>query len=300
MFDDGSEDDTFAEAEAFVRSDSRFRIVGRERVGLVEALRRAVRASDAELLARIDGDDICRPGRLQKQVELLDAEKDLAAVGSLVNSFSSLGPVKQGIKRYTDWLNRKVSPEEIERALFVESPLCHPSVTMRREAYDRSCGYVDDGHPEDYRLWLDFYSRGFKTAKVPKVLLDWRDRPERLTRTDPRCGPDRFAALKLRCLLSTVLADKRRVCIWGAGKTGRCWSRRLTAAGVEVCEFIDIDPAKIGHSVHGRPVVSIPLRPSDVSADFLLVAVGADAVRRKIESYLTKIELPLEKWICVA
>lgn len=300
MFDDGSEDETFAAAETFARTDPRFRIVGQERVGLVPALQRAVPASDSELLARIDGDDICRPERLRKQVERLDAEKDLAAVGSLVNSFSSIGPVKQGMKRYTDWLNSKVSSEEIERALFVESPLCHPSVTMRREAYERSCGYVDDELPEDYRLWLDFYRRGFKTAKVPEVLLDWRDRPERLTRTDPRYGPDRFAALKLRCLLSTVLADKKRLCIWGAGKTGRRWSRQLTEAGMEISEFIDIDPAKIGHSVHGRPVVSIPLRSSDISTDFVLVAVGADAVRRKIEDYLIQIELPLEKWICVA
>ena len=299
MHDDGSTDGTAAIALQLAENDRRFRLVGQRRVGLVEALCSSIRASDAEFLARIDGDDIARPDRLEKQLALLSST-DITACGALVRSFSVGGTLGPGMKRYTDWLNEQVTAEQIDRAVFIESPLCHPSVTMRRDAYECSVGYTDDGHPEDYHLWLDFHARGFKMCKVPEVLLDWRDLSGRLTRTDPRYGPEKFLNLKRDYLLKTHLAPGEAAIIWGAGKQGRRLSRALSDAGVEITRFIDIDPAKIGRTVHGKPVSPIPASPQDIQGNLLLLAVGAHNARRLIEAHLLSIGCRPDRFVAVA
>ncbi len=300
LYDDGSDDGTDPVFARFAAKDPRFCLVGNERVGLVEALRRLIDASDAEFLARMDADDLCRPARLAKQTSLIETDDNLAAVSCLVNSFSDEGPTGPGMLRYTAWLNAQITPEQIERSVFVESPLAHPSVLMRRSAYERSKGYLDDGHPEDYHLWLEFYRLGYKMAKVDEVLLDWRDAPTRLSRTDDRYALEKFFDLKLQYLLDTRLANTKRITLWGAGKTGRRFSRALTKAGIEITEIIDIDPNKIGRLLHGTNVVPPPKTATDVKGDLLLAAVGADGAREKIAAYLGAIGLPPARYVFVA
>jgi hypothetical protein len=266
----------------------------------VEALKRAIRASEAPLLARMDGDDISHPERLGRQVALLDRSPGLAAVSCLVHHVPR-DRVRGGMARYEAWLNGLVTPEAIARDLFVESPLCHPSVVMRREAYERVDGYLDDGLPEDYGLWLQLAEAGFSFAKVAEVLFYWREGDRRFSRTDPRYGPDRFLALKLRHLTRGYLKGGGPVAIWGAGKIGRQLSRALGRAAIEVAAFVDIDPHKIGHRVHGAPVIPPPRQMRDTGAGVILVAVGTGRARVGIRLYLTGIGLEeLRDFVCVA
>jgi hypothetical protein len=162
---------------------------------------------------------------------------------------------------------------------------------MRRAAYERAGGYLDDGNPEDYGLWLRFFERGLAMAKVPRVLLHWRERADRLTRTDARYAPERFMDLKLEHLTGGPLSGLRRLTIWGAGRTGKSWSRALAVRGLEVAAFVDIDPKKVGHSLHGAPVLAPEDLRRGVPGDFLLVAVGADGARSEIRSFLADLGL---------
>jgi len=76
---------------------------------------------------------------------------------------------------YVRWLNELVTPADHARDLFVEAPLCHPSVTMRRErARARAGGYVDTPWAEDYDLWIRLDSAGFELAKIALTGLRWR------------------------------------------------------------------------------------------------------------------------------
>ena len=50
------------------------------------------------------------------------------------------------MRRYERWLNSLVAAEEIRRDLLVESPLCHPSVVIRRRALE------DVGHVRRIRI----------------------------------------------------------------------------------------------------------------------------------------------------
>ena len=254
------------------------------------ALQTAVTRSRAPFLARMDADDRSRPSRLERQLAWLRRRPDLGAVGCLVRSIpeTSGATIPDGWLRYERWLNGRRTAEQVTRDLLVESPLAHPSVTMRREAYESVGGYRDFDGPEDYDLWLRLARAGWQLAKVPTVLLDWRDRPGRLTRTDPRYRPEAFLALKAQHLVHGPLASLERgrpVWIWGAGRYGRQLCRALEAAGAgeRVQAFVDIDPDKIGRQRRGRQVHDrADLKSNnDVAVLAAVPVVGARALIRR-------------------
>jgi len=72
----------------------------------------------------------------------------------------------------------------------------------------------------------------------PDPCLDWA----------PRATP--------RACLQLLARRRARVCIWGAGAAGSGARRLLQALGVEPAVFIDNDPAKVGTTHDGLPVVS--------------------------------------------
>jgi glycosyltransferase involved in cell wall biosynthesis len=288
MYDDGSWDDTAQVMEHLARKDRRARIVGRERVGLVEALRRLAAAARSELLSRMDADDVCHPRRFEFQVGLLETRPDLDLVATQVRCVPDT-LVGSGMRAYVDWMNALVEPEDHIRDLFIESPLCHPSVLMRRRAYEAVGGYVDDGCPEDYGLWLRLHEEGCLFAKVPRVLLDWTESERRLTRTDGRYAPQRFIELKRAALLRGPLRDKSSVRIWGAGPTGKAWGHAMREAGIGVRAWLDVDPAKIGRTKQGAKVLSYETLSRQREGYYLLVAVGSREPRARIRAYLESL-----------
>ncbi|MFN7147223.1 MAG: glycosyl transferase, partial [Myxococcota bacterium] len=232
---------------------------------------------------RMDADDVSLPGRLPAQAALLDADPNLGAVGTLVAPFPNHA-VGEGARRYVAWLNTLITPDHHDRDLFVESPLCHPSVTMRRDALDRAGGYRDVPWPEDYDLWLRIHAAGFRLAKVAQVLLRWRHHPRRATLVDPRYALPRFDALKARYLAPRLKRAARPVAVWGAGKTGKHLARALEAEGVRAALWIDIDPRKIGSVARGAPIVA----PQDLPRGryTVVVAVGARGARPIVRAWL--------------
>jgi glycosyltransferase involved in cell wall biosynthesis len=279
--DDGSTDGSGEVLSAF--RDPRFRVLSPGRVGLVAALNLLRAEAKAPLLARFDADDAMHPRRLELQVTYLDAHPGIGAVSSLVRHFPR-HDVRGGNLRYEAWLNSLVTPDEIERNLLVESPLPHPSVTMRADLFDRTGGYRDVGTPEDYDLWLRAWGLGFRFGKVARVLHFWREHPRRLTRTDPRYAVEAFLRAKAEALLRGPLADGRTFVVWGAGMLGRRLTRLLVRAGRPPAAVLDIDPRKIGRTRHGRPV--IPPEALRRGSALVLGAVGAAGARDIIRARL--------------
>lgn len=299
IHDDGSTDGTREIIERFVERDRRFRCTGSERLGLVGSLNRCVEAADGSLLARMDADDLCHPQRLRRQIELLGHKPEIDVVSCRIRCFPEAS-VEAGMRRYASWLNGLLTPAQIASDIFVESPLCHPSVTLRRRPFEDVGAYLDDDTPEDYGLWLRLHEAGCAMEKLDELLFEWREGARRLTRTDPRYGRDRFTALKLRHLVRGPLCACKTVTVWGAGKTGRKWADALGTAGIEVSRFLDIDPKKIGRTVRGAPVEP-HTRAAAPGAEKIVVAVGAHGARGIIREYLWKLrfEEP-EHFVCVA
>ncbi len=253
VVDDGSRDETAALADAHAARDPRFRVLRQEPAGIVAALERARAEARGRYLARMDADDVALPDRLRLQVEALAGE-GLDAAGGAVEIVSD-GRVTEGLRRYEAWLNSLVTVEAAARDVFVECPLAHPTLVVRREALERAGGYRDEGWPEDYDLVLRLWAAGARFRAVEPVVLRWRDRAARLQRTDPRYAEEAFVRCKVHHLRRTLLGDGRTAVVWGSGPVGKSVARELVAAGAAVEAFVDVDPRKHGKRIYGVPVV---------------------------------------------
>lgn len=278
--DDGSRDEGPAIAARIASGDGRVVLGASGGSGIAGALDHAAALAQGELFGRMDADDVSLPGRLAAEAALLDDDPTLGVVGTWVSAFPEEA-TGEGTRRYLDWMNGLVTPADHARDLFVEAPLCHPSVMMRRAALERAGGYREVPWPEDYDLWLRIAAAGYGMAKVPFHGLRWRQHPRRATVTDPRYALARFADLKARYLAPRLA---RPVAVWGAGKTGKRLSRALEREGVRTEIFVDIDPRKIGGVARGAPVVA----PDDLprGRHTVLVALGARGAREIVRARL--------------
>lgn len=282
--DDGSRDATRALLDRWAARDSRLRVLESGGAGIVAALCAGLDQARGELVARMDADDVAHPERLSAQVELLDRQPDVAACGTRVRYFPN-DVVRDGARRYEAWLNALTTPEAIVRDAYVECPIAHPTLMARRSVLDAVGGWRDPGWPEDYDLVLRILSAGHALASVPRVLLDWRERSDRLSRTDTRYAADAFRRCKAHHLARTRLRG-RRVLMVGAGPVGKAFARALRTEGVKLAAFIDVDPRKIGQSVHGVPVESRTALHAYRDA-FAVAAVSGAAARADIRAWLS-------------
>lgn len=291
--DDGSTDATPQILAAFAAGDERLRVIRQPHAGIIPALTAGLASCRSEIIARMDADDRCHPQRLARQLTFLQDHPDIAIVGCRVNAYPP-GQVAQGFQIYLEWQNSLLTDGDIRREMFVESPLAHPSVMIRRAWLENSGGYQEHGWAEDYDLWLRLYLAGAHFAKLPEALLDWREHPERLTRRDPRYSLENFLRAKAHYLVRGPLANRQAVFIWGAGMTGRRLSKHLLRQEARLVAFLDIDPHKIGRLRRGLPVLSaeeLPVHWSQSPNPALLVAVGARGARPLIRERLAEFGL---------
>jgi glycosyltransferase involved in cell wall biosynthesis len=298
VVNDGSSDATASILDAAAHNDPRIRIIHRSGGGLVAALNTGLACCRAALVARMDGDDISHPRRLEYQAAYLDDHPEVGLAACNFRHFPRKD-LKQGMLAYETWQNRLDSHELIMQDRFVESPFVHPSIVIRRALLERIGGYRDMGWPEDYDLWLRLADAGVRFARLPEELFFWRDHPERATRVMDEYAVTAFRTCKLHHLLQGFLKNTRDVVIAGAGLEGRAWQRLLVDEGIAVSKWIDVDQRKIGRTLHGAVITGIDqLREANSK---ILVAIGVRGAREQFRTLV--IPLGLKEgfdYICIA
>jgi glycosyltransferase involved in cell wall biosynthesis len=295
--DDGSTDGSRAILESAAGEDRRLRVLRPPGSGLVNALNAGLSAARAPFVARMDADDVALSDRLRLQAERLLADLALDILGTQVEVLG--GERNEGMCAYVLWSNALLDHDAIVRDLLVESPLVHPSVMARTAALRGLGGYRDYDGPEDYDLWLRAAAAGMRFAKLPEVLLQWRDSPGRLTRKHPRYAPARFFERKLQALLEGPLAGGEPVVIWGAGEIGKTWARALRARGASVRGFVEVDPRKLGQRIHGAPVLAVD-EASGLGPALHLAAVGQAGARARIRKEALRLGIADAVLVAVA
>lgn len=280
VVDDGSVD----RPADVLPASSRVELLVQPPLGIVAALEHGRSACRGELIARLDADDRALPGRIEAQRSWLRADPGLAAVGGQAELRSPPGGGGEGMRRYVEQLNGLSSPEELDRYLFVESPLFHPATTLRASALASVGGWREGDFPEDYDLWLRLRAAGFQLANVPQPVVSILDRPGRLTRTDPRYRRAAFEALK-RAHLPARLPAGQRLGLWGAGRTGRAWLSWLRSLGRPPRILVDA----FARGWRGDLPIEPPEALADAEVDLLLVAVGARGAREEIRLRLREL-----------
>lgn len=293
VVDNGSSDGSADFARDWAARDARIRAL--EAAGtIVDALRAGVAAGRGEWIARMDADDIAHPQRLGSQLEWLAQRPGLAACGTAVeirrrDRAGGWQPALAGFGRYAGWIASLDEPEKLARERFIESPLVHPSVMMRRAALDEAGGYREPpgGWAEDYDLWLRMLERGMAIENLPRPLLTWVDGDRRLTRRDGRYSQERFLAAKAHFMARLPNAAEG---FWlaGGGPIRKGLGRFLVAEGARLHGVFDVSPRRIGESWRGLPVLDAAELDHGRHGGILLGAVGLPGARENLRGLATR------------
>ncbi len=224
--------------------------------GIVASLQRGLAEARGTCIARMDADDRCHPERLAVQHDLLERSPGLAGCGTGVRLVPESGVTPRAAE-YAAWVNSMTDWDTVAANIFVECPLAHPTFMFRARVLAEAGGYRDRAWPEDYDLLLRLWRRGHRFVAAPRVLLDWRDEPGRLSRTHPAYSLAAFRACRVHHLRRSLLRGRSGVVVWGAGPTGKSLAREFARQGVSVLAFVEVDPRKIGQQIHGAPVLGV-------------------------------------------
>ena len=168
IINDGSTDGSGAILRELAAGDPRIVLVERANGGLVSALNEGIERARADLIARMDADDVAMPDRFARQLARMLGEPDLGVLGSFIRIMDKAGRTI----RLGDY---PVSVAEAARFMEHGCPVAHPTVMMRREAVLKAGGYRKlFSHCEDYDLWLRISELGYGIANLPQPLLNYR------------------------------------------------------------------------------------------------------------------------------
>lgn len=174
---DGSKDKTLGILKGYQKKypDKIIVLNNEKNEGLNYTLNKCLKFAKGQYIARMDGDDLCKTNRLQRELEVLQSEPELAFVSTLMEYFDEAGV--WGVS------NNKEYP--INKDFLSGSPFCHAPCMIKKEAIDSVRGYSESKwllRVEDYHLWLKLYQKGFKGKNIQEVLYSMRDDREAYSR----------------------------------------------------------------------------------------------------------------------
>jgi len=170
IIDDGSSDKSSQVIASY--KDSRIKIVT-NKANLNQAGSRniGIKLARAEYCAIMDADDIAFPERLEREMDFLGTNKDIAIVGSAYYKFNA--------DDNSAMLSVKFSQDQqIKRHISLRlGSICvsHPTALIRRDALLGVGLYDSKAAPtEDKDLWIRLAHKGYKFANLNEPLLKKR------------------------------------------------------------------------------------------------------------------------------
>lgn len=137
-----------------------------ENTGITKSLNRGVKLAKGKYIARIDADDAMHAERLGKQLEYLEANADIAMVGSghfIVDQYGRMISLSQ----------YPLTDTEIKALSFFRNPFSHPTVMIRAAILKKQKYSTRYPFCEDYYLWFNI-SKKWKVANLPDCLTYYR------------------------------------------------------------------------------------------------------------------------------
>lgn len=173
IIDDGSTDGSLKILRKYAKADERIKLISRPNTGYIVALNEMLSLAKGQFLARMDADDLARPGRFHAQVRTLRASPDVVALGT---GWAPLHPDgRQGARSRV-----LCKHTHIERSLLLGRAvsILHPTVMMRRQAVEVVGGYRQ--HMRNLHEELDLFLRLARVGQLgnlEQVFLLWRRHP---------------------------------------------------------------------------------------------------------------------------
>lgn len=286
--DDFSTDSSFDILNKYAQQDERIKVIQNNKKGIAPGLKLAFENSTGELITRMDSDDIMLPNKLSElKNNLIKKGPSHIATGQV--AYFSKNEIGNGYQKYADWLNGLIATgnnfSEIYKECSVPSPcwMCFKNDLIK-------CGaFQEEIYPEDYDLVFRWRANKYNVIPSENILHQWRDYPERTSRTDENYKDNSYLELKLNWFLKTDYEKEQPLVIWGGGKKGKRIARILNEKNISF-GWVTNNKNKIGHSIRG-----IELREFSILAQLqnpqIIIAVAAPDDQKEIKDYLFSLNL---------
>lgn len=284
LIDNADDATTVSIAEEASREDSRCKLLHENRKGISHALNHGLRQAAGKFIARMDADDIAHPDRLKHQSDYLEHHPEIGVLATRTTVEPSV-PGNEGFRLFVAWQNEVLTAGQHAANRFIESPIAHPSVMARSELFEIHGTYSTDPLPEDYELWLRWMNAGVRFEKLPEVLLTWRDRNNRLSRTHANYSEESFLSVKAKYLKKwwEIHVDQDRpVIVCGGSRHIRERIERLQLEGIPIAAVTDVVP----RSSSGLPFIPVD-KLADRRESFVINLISKRDVRESIRKFLT-------------
>jgi len=219
--DDGSTDDGSRILDDYAARDPRVVVIHQPNMGLTRALIAGCRAARAPLIARQDAGDRSRPGRLQKQRQLLESDPRTV----LVTGHSQyIAPGGENLYVVID-----PSGDEIRRSLLeddvqsIRGLTAHGTAMFRRSAYFEAGEYrAQFRFAQDVDLWIRLAALG-RIEVVPEILYEVHFEPRAISGVN---RPEQIEFMRLAIALRDSAPGDAPALLDRAGSIARI--RRVT------------------------------------------------------------------------
>lgn len=226
VIDDGSTDDTAAQAESV--EDPRVRLYRQENQGPAAARNAAITHATGQYVSTLDSDDLWLPRYLEMMVTALEQAPDAGFAytdGWALEESSGRFRRATAMSRYSV---RKV-PTDADSFLqaLIRVNFVYGSVTARRAVLEQVGGFNPRvSHSEDYELWLRIAAQGYRGVRVAgpplaimrdraggrhyeerSMLIGIRDAMHMLLERDPPLPPEARRAAHRRLAAVQALLD---------------------------------------------------------------------------------------------
>jgi glycosyltransferase involved in cell wall biosynthesis len=178
IIDDGSTDDTAAILNSY--GDRRIvRLVNERNLGPAGTCSRGLHEARGEYVANIDADDVWEPSLLLRQVEQLNAHKEITVA-------ATWSRIIQGDTRTEDMWRPSPNRGVLAWELTWNCPISHSSVVMRRRDILAVGSYCTKSRfAPDYELWTRVVKAGKIISILPEPLAYRRLWSEQVTKKYP-------------------------------------------------------------------------------------------------------------------
>lgn len=167
IVNDFSKDKTLEIINLYKKKDSRISIINNSRnLRIANSLNVGVLTAKADLVARMDGDDISVSTRLEEQYLYLKHHPKVGIVGTNISIIDN--EEKEIWKR-----EYPTKSEDLKKVMFRYSPFAHPTVMFRKRIFEEFGGYDPKMVPcEDIDFWFKIGVK-YEFGNIPKTLLKY-------------------------------------------------------------------------------------------------------------------------------
>jgi glycosyltransferase involved in cell wall biosynthesis len=174
IIDDASTDNTVKQIKQF--KGLRIKLIqNQKQLKLPRSLNLALEKAKGKYFARFDGDDICLPARLEKQIKFMQQNPKIDILGTWATQINLQDQV-------VGYLKPPVKHQKITKQfknLRHHNPMIHPSLIFRNKPQYNPFFTLS----QDFELILRSVKQGLVLSNLPEELVKLRVKPQSLAKT---------------------------------------------------------------------------------------------------------------------